>query len=206
MKLRDFLLALTLLTSLTLSAQTIQDVVYLKNGETVRGEIVKHEFQGFNAPVQIRTADGTVLTFPMDEVDMVKYAERKGEEADTRRTSIPEGATLVESGAFSRRSDLKEITIPNSVIKIGRDVFFEYSGLTEVTIGSRVKTIYNRAFRGCSSLASIYSLNPQPPTCAKNVFYNVPTSTCILYVPKGSKEAYSTAYAWKKFKHIEEME
>ena len=30
--------------------------------------------------------------------------------------------------------------------------------------------------------------------------------TATLYVPKGSKEAYSTAECWKDFVHIEEYE
>ncbi len=70
--------ALLLFVSLTLSARERQDVIYLKNGEMVRGEIIGHEYQGFNTLVQIRTADGNVLTFQMDEVEMISNAEEKG--------------------------------------------------------------------------------------------------------------------------------
>ncbi len=66
------------LVSTIASARTRQDVIYLKNGEVVRGEIIGHEYQGFNTLVQIRTADGNVLTFQMDEVEMISNGEEKG--------------------------------------------------------------------------------------------------------------------------------
>ncbi len=66
------------LVSTIASARTRQDVIYLKNGEVVRGEIIGHEYQGFNTLVQIRTEDGKVLTFQMDEVEMISNGEEKG--------------------------------------------------------------------------------------------------------------------------------
>ncbi len=206
MRLWNILLVLMLLASLRLSAQTERDAVYLKNGEVVRGEIEEHEYRGFNSPIEIRTADGSVLTFPMEEVDMVKYAEREGAEADTRRISIPEGATSIGHSAFSYLTDLREIIIPNSVTSIGRDAFDRCTGLVEVTIGERVASIGGYAFCECSALEKVTSLNPEPPTCGYAVFNGVPTKNCILYVPKGSKAAYSTAKGWKSFRHIVEME
>ncbi len=65
------------LVSTLASARTKQDVIYLKNGEVVRGEIIGHDYQGFNTLVQIRTADGNVLSFQMDEVEMISNGEDK---------------------------------------------------------------------------------------------------------------------------------
>ncbi len=191
MKLKNILLVLMLLTSLRLSAQTRQDVIYLKNGEAVRGEIVGHEYRSFNAPVQIRTADGSVLTFPIDEVDMVKYAERE---------------SVVSQMSTAERRKLTEIIIPNSVTEIDSGAFYGCSGLTHVTIPNSVTTIGWYAFYGCSGLENITCLTPEPPKCYIGTFDNVPTSTCTLYVPKGAKETYSKAKGWKSFKHIVEME
>ncbi len=157
-----------LLTSLTLSARTKQDVIHLKNGEVVKGEIVAQEF---NTSVQIRTADGNVLTFQMDEVEMISS---EGDSVDDRVTT---------RGKWVAMSQQSEITIPESVTKIHSLAFF-YS----------------------TELKSLTCLNPAPPKCYIGTFDNVPKSTCILYVPKGSKDAYSKAKEWKSFKHIVEME
>ncbi len=79
--------------------------------------------------------------------------------------------------------------------------------MTEVTIPESVTTVGSSAFYYCPSLTSIYSLNPEPPTCSgSSVFYKVDTSACTLYVPEGSKEAYSIANQWKEFFNIVEMD
>ncbi len=47
---------------------------------------------------------------------------------------------------------------------------------------------------------------PEPPTCQSNTFYNASTSTCVLYVPLGTTEAYSEATGWEDFLNIVEVE
>ncbi len=108
--------------------------------------------------------------------------------------------------AFGYCTGLTEITIPNSVTEIEQWAFLNCLGLTSVTIGSSVTSIIQQAFDGCTGLTSVYSLNPEPPTCGGWVFFNVPTSTCTLYVPEGSKEAYSTADQWQDFMSIVEID
>ncbi len=120
--------------------------------------------------------------------------------------TIPNSVTEIGREAFYYCSGLTSVTIPNSVRTIGGRTFCECTGLKEVTIGNKVTSIDYDAFRSCSGLMSIYSLNPEPPTCGGDVFYNVPTSTCVLYVPIGSKEAYSTADQWEDFLNIVEMD
>ncbi len=92
---------------------------------------------------------------------------------------------------------------------IGDYAFRNCSGLTSVTIGESVTTIGDYAF-SCSGLKSIYSLNPEPPSCSVDwyggVFHDVDKRACTLYVPEGSKTAYSTAYAWRDFYNIEEID
>ncbi len=85
-----------------------------------------------------------------------------------------------------------DMTIPENVT---------YNGTTY-----SVTSIGSYAFGGCSEMTAIYSLNPEPPTCSSYVFYNVRTSTCKLYVPNGSEDAYSTASQWKDFKIIVEKD
>ncbi len=121
--------------------------------------------------------------------------------------TIPSNVTSIGKYIFFGCYSLTLVTIPESVTKIGESAFCDCSGLTEITIPSSVTSIGSGAFMRCSGLASIYSLNPEPPMCSGNyVFDNVDKSTCVLYVPEGSKEAYSTANVWKDFFNIVEMD
>ncbi len=121
--------------------------------------------------------------------------------------TIPNSVTEIGNRAFQRCTGLTSVTIGESVTTIGEEAFYICSGLTSVTIGESVTSIGGDAFGDCTGLTSIYSLNPEPPTCSSRlsvfgVFNKVDTSTCTLYVPEGTKEAYSAADQWKDFLNI----
>ena len=80
------------------------------------------------------------------------------------------------------------------------------TSLTSITIPNSVTTIEDRAFFGCSSLTDIYALRTVPSAynCNTGAFSQVPTSTCTLHVPLGSKEAYASTAPWSYFKNIVE--
>ncbi len=98
-------------------------------------------------------------------------------------------------------------TIPSSVSSIGSDAFGNCTGLSSVTIPSSVSSIGSYAFEYCSGLTSIYAYSTVPVniSASYSVFYNVNNTTCILYVPIGSKSLYQAAYQWKDFTNIVEM-
>jgi len=58
-------------------------------------------------------------------------------------------------------------------------------------------------FAGCSSLTSVTSLNPTPPSIDSDTFKSY---TPVLKVPTGSKEAYLAADYWMNFTNIEEID
>ncbi len=123
--------------------------------------------------------------------------------------TIPESVTSIGSYAFYQCTGLTDVTIPNSVTSIGSVTFRECTGLTSVIIPNSVTEIGFNAFYGDTALESIVSLNPEPPTCSSSgngVFYKVDKSSCTLYVPIGSKEKYSAAYAWEDFLNIVEID
>ena len=92
--------------------------------------------------------------------------------------------------------------IPNSVTSIG-DWAFQNCKITSITIPKGVTGIGDYAFYGCTNLSSITCLNPIPPTCENDVFYNVPTSSCKLLVPASAVETYTSTSPWSKFVNIE---
>lgn len=141
---------------------------------------------------------------------------------------LPSNLKSVGSGAFYRCSGLTSIRIPSGVTSIGKEAFKECAGLTSVTISSEEISIEESAFSGCTSLSSvtipsgvtslrdsvfynciglqeIYLQNPTPPIMGVDVLDQVDKSTCKLYVPIGTKEAYAAADQWKDFRNIEEI-
>ena len=65
-------------------------------------------------------------------------------------------------------------------------------------------SIKDCAFRGCTSLKTVYTEATTPPQAEVNTFGEVPADA-VLYVPEGTKEAYSQAQGWNYFTDIREM-
>ena len=118
--------------------------------------------------------------------------------------TIPNSVTSIGAGAFSGCSGLTSVTIPNSVTSIGSEAFSGCTGLTSVTIGNSVTSIGWAAFSDCSGLTDIYCHIEEPLTIDSGVFNYVPTNTCTLHVPIGSKVKYQAADVWKSFLNIVE--
>jgi hypothetical protein len=119
---------------------------------------------------------------------------------------IHNGVTRIGAWAFRDCYALQSIDIPESVTEIGESVFFECSSLQSVDIPSSVTTIGERAFGDCKALQSIHihSTTLENLDVAKNAFSYVKASKCTLYVPTGTKEAYSNHRVFGKFKKIVE--
>ena len=131
---------------------------------------------------------------------------------------IPNSVTTIGGSAFNGCTGLTSLTIPNSVTSIGKFAFEGCSNLNTISIGNSVSTIGDGAFRDCVGLKSFQSSNITPPAVvfnyppydnynfeAYNTFYNVPTTTCVLYVPANSVEMYRNAEGWKEFSNITEI-
>ena len=113
-----------------------------------------------------------------------------------RSVTIPSGVTSIGSYSFQNCNSLTSITIPSGVTSIGNRAFYYCSGLTSCTIGIGVTSIGDEAFRWCSSLKSITVDATIPPTLGSLAFYG---STCRIYVPSGSLEAYKSASEWSDY-------
>ena len=107
-----------------------------------------------------------------------------------------------------------EITIPVTIDKdssIVYNPFYEYgitgatSSIKKISFAKDVEYIPAGLCSVMPNLEEVYNFNPEPINIAENTFDGV-GYTCILYVPKGSKEKYEAASVWKNFYRIREME
>jgi len=121
--------------------------------------------------------------------------------------TIPTTVTSIEGGVFEGCTELMSIIIPPLVTSIGPGAFLGCNSLNSLTIPSSVTSIEARAFGNCNSLASIYAHGVKPVDfwSSPDVFYNVNTTTCTLYVPYGSSGLYAVADQWKDFTNIVEI-
>ncbi len=92
-------------------------------------------------------------------------------------------------------------SISSSVTKIENYAFANCKELTSVSIPVSVSSIGDYSFLGCTNLAKIYSFSKTPIDLSNNedTFEGVNKSTCKLYVPIGSGNAYKEAIQWKDF-------
>ena len=117
--------------------------------------------------------------------------------------TIPNSVTNIGKSAFYGCSILTSITIPNTVTSIGEAAFSGCYSLTSIKIPNSVSSIGNNAFQSCSSLISVTINNETPIKIKSSTFSN--RTNAILYVPKGTKNAYAAANYWKEFKEIVEL-
>ena len=82
---------------------------------------------------------------------------------------VPSGVTEIKNYAFSGCSDLTSVVIPDCVTSIGEEAFYNCTGLTSVT--SEIKV---------------------PFAFGSEAFEDI-SPNCVLYVPKGTRNAYIAA-------------
>lgn len=94
--------------------------------------------------------------------------------------------------------------IPESVTSIADYAFYVYNSLKDVVLPPNITSIGNGAFEA-ASLNSVTAKMKIPAEIASESTFSGRRQT-ILYVPKGSRDAYIAADYWKDFKEIVEKE
>lgn len=117
---------------------------------------------------------------------------------------IPKGITGIQNNTFQNCTSLTSIAIPEGVTFIGCYAFKGCTGLRTVDIPSTVCPINNESFVNCSSLKSMVVHRLLPAKCCSSSFNAATTSSCVLYVPKGTASSYRSALGWENFPTITE--
>ena len=124
--------------------------------------------------------------------------------------NFSEGLVEIRPNAFYK-SSVTELRIPNSVERI-LEAFTDCSRLKKLFFGRKLREIRNGAFRAAKSLEEIHVPLQDPDMIVfsgtgqfgDHYGSSVDKSTCVLYVPRGTAEAYRVHPNWKDFVHIEE--
>ena len=119
---------------------------------------------------------------------------------------LSENLTYIPNTTFDGCTSLTEITIPDGIKDVFSFAFSYCSSLKTVTLPKELRVLGNDVFTGCNNLREIYVRSNEVPQIDSYAFDTEVLQLATLYVPKGCKEAYSTAEYWKDFAHIEEYE
>ena len=109
--------------------------------------------------------------------------------------NIPNTVTNIGAYAFYHCCEsLKSIEIPDSVTIIDSGAFDMCCVISSITIGSGIETIGDDAFSSCPELTSLTINATTPPTLLRDgeILYN--SSSCMIYVPSESVNAYKAAW------------
>lgn len=146
---------------------------------------------------------------------------------------LPEKLESIPVGLFSMCDGLEKLTINKECRRIEDSAFMWCVKLREVNFNQKIESIGTYAFYGCaltvvnlppdlkqlgalcfgamSSLREVRCAAKIPPVCKENPNYpgHGPFDEdveCILYVPYGTKNAYSSTWGWDCFSKIEESD
>lgn len=170
------LLAIGILTSVTMLADTIegyqyQSLTYKYNTDTKEATLT---FGGtVNGEEQNKIATWTVK--------IPKFIKVKSNETED---SIQYKVTRIGKGAFQYNQDVNHLIIPDEVTTIEEQAFLNMSNLRLIELPEKIGSIANNAFQNCNSLAHIWCKNPNPSTISPSIFGNK-DKCMMLYVPAG---------------------
>lgn len=119
--------------------------------------------------------------------------------------TLPKTINRIGIDAFER-AGLSSVVLPDAVEIIDEGAFTGCSQLKDVTLGSSLKELKSTSFTGCTALNKITCTAMTPPKMAHNsLFEDVVYSSAKLYVPKAAINAYKGADWWRMFSSINEL-
>ena len=99
---------------------------------------------------------------------------------------------LIEAGdgCFRNLASLEEITLPISLKKLGNNSFSNCPKLRKIVFLSGNCNFGDECFSNCQNVKEVYCHSKEPFAFPYHFLSGKDTEECVLYVPKGSEEAY----------------
>ena len=117
---------------------------------------------------------------------------------------VKDGTRLIATNVFNNQKSLTSLTLPEGLTTICNGAIAEMSNLKTISLPSTLSNIGNSFLSSCSALTSIYNYATKPFDLSEiTSFVNLQKTGCSLYVPKGSKSAYTGSNSWKEFPILE---
>ncbi len=108
--------------------------------------------------------------------------------------------------SFSNLPKLEEVELPYHLIALNRNSLCNLPNLRKVVMPFDVIHYFWDSFNECPAIEEIWQRCETPYPLGENCFSDTDKEKCILYVPKGTLEAYRNKEGWKEFVNIEEYD
>lgn len=112
-----------------------------------------------------------------------------------KATKIPNTVKILGMCCFCG-INLKTITLPEGLTTIGNSAFYSSQSLEYLVIPSTVTSIDRVAFYYCKNLQYLQLNGTTPPSLTTNALQE---TSCKIYVPAESVDAYKAANGWKSY-------
>lgn len=105
---------------------------------------------------------------------------------------VPE-ATTIGTNLFQNQVWLVDAVLPDpdTAYEITSGMFDGCKSLPGITIPSKATTIGSKAFNNCIAMKYIRFMSDDPPTVSNSDAFAGLSSNCVIYVPKGTLDAYT---------------
>lgn len=119
---------------------------------------------------------------------------------------LPNAITEIPQFTFCNCYTLQSITLPEEITNISSYAFQGCHDLRILTIPALVTSLQSRSFQYCYSLAELHFLPTAPPVAAAFDVFGDLAPNCIIYVPTGTLNAYTSAtnYPGSNYTYLEE--
>ena len=120
--------------------------------------------------------------------------------------TVKEGTRLIANWAIMGQEGITSLTLPEGLTCLCKESINQLENLKTLSLPTSLSYIGEAIFNNCGSLSDLYNYADEPyDLVGVDVFKGLDRSKCTLYVPKGSKDAYSNAVYWDVFP-IKEMD
>lgn len=136
-----------------------------------------------SVPVTVFADDTVMLDGIVYSADMSTLINCTQKYSGDEEFSVPEGVSVISSGAFLDNSVIRTVYLPSTLKEIGADAF-RSSKIEEVYIKKtdNFSKIGNCAFFGCENLKKVYLCSESVTDIGENVFKNC-SSLTVAYLP-----------------------